>query len=369
MNVYKILRKLGIGYYIYKFARLFIKNKHYQIDDNKVKYIEQYIESRLTSKTSSIVLKREYNEIYDLDIIVPCYNQEKYVKDCIDSIIRSIEFSGYNVRIIAIDDGSTDNTGEILDNFQFSNLLVIHQKNKGFSGARNSGLDMVQAKYIMFVDSDDKITRESIKILLDKATYANDDVVIGGYRRIYNDKISKRSYMIQSNEINAIPGFPWAKLYKSYLWNGIRFNEGFLFEDTIIRMIILPMAKKISCINNVVYLYRYNLNSISHAKQNSRFLDSTIIYLQLIEDRFKLELKNSEIDFKYFKKHVFMSTRRVELCSKETNELNFLLWYLIWNKYFYKEYQNKTDDIIVSFKNNNYKLFKLCALLGGDKYE
>ena len=107
-----------------------------------------------------------------VSVIVPCYNVEKYIKECMNSITAN---SYQNLEIIAVDDGSTDNTGQILDLLKDSDsrIKVIHQKNGGLSAARNTGLKHSHGKYLSFVDSDDVVSKHFIEIMLERMQDCN----------------------------------------------------------------------------------------------------------------------------------------------------------------------------------------------------
>jgi len=100
-----------------------------------------------------------------ISVIVPAYNVEEYIIDCVESICNQ---SYKNLEIIIIDDGSTDATGEICDAFDDSRIKVIHQKNQGFSGARNTGILEARGEYLAFVDSDDYIKPDMLEKLVTK---------------------------------------------------------------------------------------------------------------------------------------------------------------------------------------------------------
>ena len=115
---------------------------------------------------------------YDLTIIVPVYNSENWLKECMESIV--LQKTKYSFQIIAIDDGSTDRSGQILNQYIKNPCVeVIRQENKGYSGARNAGLERVKSKYIMFVDSDDVLLPNAIECLLSKAYLEDADIVEG----------------------------------------------------------------------------------------------------------------------------------------------------------------------------------------------
>lgn len=98
-----------------------------------------------------------------ISVIVPAYNVEEYIIDCVESICNQ---SYKNLEIIIIDDGSTDATGEICDAFDDSRIKVIHQKNQGLSGARNTGILEARGEYLAFVDSDDYIKPDMLEKLV-----------------------------------------------------------------------------------------------------------------------------------------------------------------------------------------------------------
>ena len=101
-----------------------------------------------------------------LSIIVPVYNVEKYLNQCIDSIIDG----GFNEKcqLILVDDGSTDHSGSICDDYKATNIVVIHKKNGGLASARNTGIKYASGKYIAFIDSDDYVARNSIVNVLNE---------------------------------------------------------------------------------------------------------------------------------------------------------------------------------------------------------
>lgn len=106
----------------------------------------------------------------DLSVVVPCYNVAAYVGECLDSILG--QSASRTFEVLAIDDGSSDDTGNILDAYACKDerVKVVHQENKGFSGARNKGLDLIRGWGIMFVDSDDKLAPGAIDTLHDRFT-------------------------------------------------------------------------------------------------------------------------------------------------------------------------------------------------------
>ena len=112
-----------------------------------------------------------------ISIIVPVYNVEKYLKTCLDSIINQ---TYQNLEIILVDDGSTDNSGEICEEYRKtdSRIILIHKENEGLSMARNFGLDIASGDYISFVDSDDFIARNMMEALYNRLLETQSDMAI-----------------------------------------------------------------------------------------------------------------------------------------------------------------------------------------------
>ena len=126
-------------------------------------------------------------------IIVPVYNCEQYLRDCIDSVLRQ---TYRNIELLLIDDGSTDRSGSICDEYCSidNRVKTIHQKNSGVSTARNHGIDEALGKYLMFVDSDDMLTDEAVSLLVEDLEGSNSDIVVGSYYCLYDNNIIYRRY-------------------------------------------------------------------------------------------------------------------------------------------------------------------------------
>lgn len=119
-----------------------------------------------------------------ISVIVPIYNVEEYLSTCIESILNQ---TYKNLEILLIDDGSTDNSGKICDMYakQDSRCIVIHQLNKGLSGARNTGLDYATGEYISFVDGDDYIHPQMLEILYEALQKGDYDFSMALYKEVY----------------------------------------------------------------------------------------------------------------------------------------------------------------------------------------
>lgn len=203
-------------------------------------------------------------------IIVPVYNVEKYLDKCLASIS---EQTFKEFECIVVDDGSPDNSNDIIDRYvnKDQRFKVIHQKNMGISAARNAGLAIAQGDYIAFVDSDDYISNEYLEKFALKIANTDVDVVICGFIEVLKDSQKTVCFEAPSTEVikqnilaDIWPSYPWNKCYKKYLFENIRFPVGKIFEDLLTIPEVCLNAHKIVCIPEKLYYYnRQNLNSIT----------------------------------------------------------------------------------------------------------
>lgn len=130
--------------------------------------------------STTCVANNTLNPQYDLQIIVPAYNVDKYVAECLESILN--QKTHYSYLVTVVNDGSTDKTPEILRSYQIKypeRMELINQENRGFSGARNAALKVLKGRYITFLDSDDVMPESAIEALLEKAD--GKDIIQGGW--------------------------------------------------------------------------------------------------------------------------------------------------------------------------------------------
>lgn len=217
-----------------------------------------------------------------VSIIVPVYNVEDYLNECLDSIVAQ---TYKNLEIIIIDDGSTDNSSNICDMYKSkdSRIKVIHTSNHGLSAARNIGIDASSGDYICFVDSDDFISVHYVEDMLNVAVSSDSDVVICKYHKyskqdIISDEhkdnpIIKCDFLseeklyddnfISNNNILLI--YAWNKMIDRRILKDIRFPEGKMFEDAAVYYKILYNSKKTALIDRKLYYYRTDNSSITRS--------------------------------------------------------------------------------------------------------
>lgn len=226
---------------------------------------------------------------FEISIIIPVYNVEKYIKKCLDSVLNQFNSK---IQIIIINDGSTDNSHKIIEKYleKHKNILYIIQENQGLSMARNNGLKYVQGKYVMFLDSDDYIEEDSIQGLYKHVTNKDSDIAIFGYRKVYDayenigysklntnfddEKIYNGKIVAKNMLTGYIDGYCCNKIfsYDYIVKNKFKFKPGVYFEDFFPVFKQVYKSEKIGFYNKVIYNYRQREESISNSK-NKKLLD------------------------------------------------------------------------------------------------
>lgn len=201
-----------------------------------------------------------------ISIIIPVYNVKAYVGKCLNSIKRQ---KYENLDIIIVDDGSTDESGKICDEFvkNETRARVFHKKNGGLSDARNYGIKKAKGEIIAFVDSDDFVQEEFISAMYENMVENNVDVVVCGYdlikpkKEMMSGKAATIKLLTKQENVDIVA---WNKLYKKSLFvnNNLWFPEGKKHEDTLVVYKILAQAKKVSYLDKSLYCYVERKESI-----------------------------------------------------------------------------------------------------------
>ncbi len=258
-----------------------------------------------------------------VSIIVPIYNVEQYIKECLESIYDG-NLSDFEV--ICIDDRGKDNSIEIVKQFvidnKIDNLSIIqHEQNKGLSEARNTGIKLAKGEYIVFVDSDDMIIARNLNSLIDHAKANNLDIIEGEIEEIYEteldikvdsakersntDILSGSEYFSYTNKNSEYAPMVWCRAYKTeYIRDNYFFEPNLKFEDEQFSPRVIIGAKKVQYMNQKIYVYRRRDNSIttnivkdsSWMKHYFRIIESLSEYLQTIEDKETYNALKDRID-------------------------------------------------------------------------
>lgn len=236
-----------------------------------------------------------------ISVIVPIYQVEDYLIECLDSIINQ-EYT--NLEIILVDDGSKDKCPKICDDYKLKDnrIKVIHKPNGGLSDARNAGLEIAKGKYICFVDSDDVLNKNFIMTLYNNIKTTDADISICDFLSIKtisdisDDNITNNLKLYTKEEIlndfykkqSLRLVLAWNKLYKREIWNNIRYPKGKVHEDEFVIHYILDNINKLVISDSKLYYYRQRENSITSVYNKKR-----LNALEALEDRLEFYKKHS----------------------------------------------------------------------------
>lgn len=295
---------------------------------------------------------------YNLTIIVPVYNVEKYIGECIESLLNQKTKYKYIIKII--NDGSTDSSKQIIQSFMNDpKIQFLEKQNGGLSSARNFGIKNIESDYVLFVDSDDVIKDNTVELLLDKAYSEELSIVEGNYYYFEGNKIISK--MQRAGE--KLYGFAWNKVIKSSLLENFEFEEGYAFEDTCMDFFVHELAGgKVGVVDEYTYGYRRNRKSISFlAFYNYASLDSILIVPQILDRMNYLNIPIDERVLETMLRQVVNSYNRYCYLNKNIQKKIFVYICDIFDNYFpelvYRKYKYKNlYDAIIS---KNYNLYML----------
>lgn len=280
-----------------------------------------------------------------LSVIIPAYNVEDEIKKCIDSILNQT-FNDFE--IIVINDGSRDSTLKILNDTYKNNkkIKIYDQTNIGPALTRNKGIALSNSKYIMFIDSDDYVDKNYLMAYISEIIKCDYDMVIGGYKRIINNKVTSILRLKKGEFSKYLVTGPVCRIVKkSFLdENKILFLDTNSSEDIFFNVTVYNKTRKIGIIDNIDYNYVFHSNSLSNTAHKG--LKSDIKILDLLD---KINFKKS--------------------CNLEMNQyfiIKYCIWYLLFSgrssnyKVFIKRYNelfNWLNDNIPEFLKNKYISF------------
>jgi len=249
---------------------------------------------------------------YDIQVIMPVYNTAATVCAAVESVLT--QTGGERILLTVINDGSPDGARELLRQYEgHPDVEIIDQDNRGLSGARNAGLRRMRAKYVTFLDSDDRLAEGGLHRMMEAARRYDADIVQGGFCSVRPDgRLKGRWIPPELSESGWMLGFPWGKLYRSGLFASVGFPERYWYEDTLMSMIIFPLARVKVSVSAPVYYYMLNPVGITFkAKSSRKVLDSLWVTMRLFADRESLGLKPSAADYESFLLQVRNNHRRV----------------------------------------------------------
>lgn len=229
-----------------------------------------------------------------VSVIVPIYNVEQYLDECLSSIVSQ---TYRNIEIILIDDKSPDDCASICEHWRQKDpriIVIHHEQNKGLAGARNTGLDICNGEYVTFVDSDDCISKNMIEILVRTSQESSADIVVCSAQQVnennttvlqelpipdmfYPDNKALKEFLYCTGKIH---DSAWGKLYKTSIFQNppiVRFPEGLISEDFYVNAIAFYKSNMVQTISQQLYQYRMRDGSICHSDFSPHTYDRRLI--------------------------------------------------------------------------------------------
>ena len=218
-----------------------------------------------------------------ISIIIPVYNGEKYITNCLDSIRRQWN---NQVEIIIINDGSTDTSVDVIKKYQdkYQNKILIKifsQDNSGQGAARNAGIERASGTYVMFLDQDDTLVENVLSNMLFSVENGDADILIGGYQRV-SDGVIKRKVRLQQEEWSKYRIVaPWGKIYRRdfLIKNSIRFMPVVLGEDIYFMLMSYCYNPKVIISKEIYYNWTDNKTSVSNTKHKKISRETSVLNL------------------------------------------------------------------------------------------
>lgn len=283
-----------------------------------------------------------------ISVIIPVYNVEKYISQCLDSVCNQ---TNKDLEIILVDDGSTDASGRICDEYACHDkrIQVIHQKNSGAAAAKNVGLQVASGEYLSFVDSDDFLEPNAYRYMIQIMQTQNADVVQCSYRDVFKNHM--KDHILKNTTLNQIDflalftedwtcALLWDKLYRRSLFEGISFETGHKIDDEYFTYRGIMNAKNIVRDSQIVYNYRKRASSVMYSSTSAQ---------QIITDRIDYLRKRRKNVIAYFPQlravydnhflNMMIILSRDENITKE--HLKLIQLYL--KEYFHEEHHTKPD--------------------------
>ena len=308
-----------------------------------------------------------------ISIVIPVYNVEKYLQECVDSVVKQ---SYKNIEIILVDDGSKDNSPKLCDELAKADdrIKVIHKENGGLSSARNTGMKVITGDYFVFLDSDDYwVDLDFLKNIVNEKLIMKPDIIVFGYlkyKKLLEEYTRNKDLENQINCVTKRETFKqlilndklhspaWNKIFSSKLLSkDTFFIEGIYSEDIdwIARMIIL--ANKIMYYDDYIYFYRENENSITHSITRKNIIDlvgqikRVVAYSEKIknEDYYEWYMNYCAYQYITFLNNVVTIDKKEDVSEfvEEMKSYTYLLNY----------HNNKKVDLV-------YKFYKLLGYKG-----
>lgn len=276
-----------------------------------------------------------------ISIIVPIYNAQEYIGDCINCIMKQ---SYLPSEVILIDDGSTDESKKICDAFAKDNdiIRVVHTDNGGAAHARNIGLNNSTSDFIVFVDVDDIIPEDHLQVLAETQKKYDADMVAASVTYLPGPKISHKECVCDTWDFiekilykDGVSDYPISKLYRKEMFEGIRFQEGITSEDFEIFYRLYKQAKCVAITDRTTYYYKQNLGSVTNGAFSKKFFNRMDICRDILNN---VKQDNPQL----------ISAA----CARFVDEM---IWLYGITPKSYKKERKQMEDIIATYKKSVFQ--------------
>lgn len=326
-----------------------------------------------------------------VSVIIPVYNTKKYLVECLNSVCTQ---TYSKIEIIAVDDGSTDESGNILREYarKDDRIRIITQENKGLSAARNAGLECSSGEYVLFLDSDDWLDRETCDTAIQMMIDTKSDVILWSYMREY-PTASKPVYLFNENicmwdeaEIKTLYQqliglqreqlrapqkidsliTAWGKLYRRSMIGDIRFIDTKIIgtEDALFNIQVFAQVRRAAYISNTFSHYRKtNADSLTR-----KYKDQLVYQWQELYRRIKIQLDSENASAEYYQalsNRIALGLIGIGLNLAEDERLNFIQKRRELKKILQiPHYRTALDFLPLNYFPIHWKLFFICAKRG-----
>lgn len=360
----KVSKKIHTQKFVYFLCKYFVPVSPLgKIDD-----AEAYLRTFYPEKQKSCLCNNMINSVpeYDVRIIIPVYNAEKYLDECIQSVIH--QKTHYSYQAFFVNDGSSDQSLTILEKYtRYPYISIITTTNGGVSAARNTALKHINSRYVMFLDADDYLAEDAIEKMLSKADETGADIVEGNNILFEGEKIlSTSSHRDAEGADLQMHGVVWGKVYKAHIWKDISFPLDYWYEDTLDWLLIYQKPLKKVTIKDVIYYYRATPAGYSRGHNTAkRRIETYWVTKQLLHDAQDLHLPLTTFFYETYLRQCSLNTRRVAMLgNRKVDYALFKAQQALLQKYFatFQTQGEKEKRIESALLNNDFKEYFLYCL-------
>jgi glycosyltransferase involved in cell wall biosynthesis len=300
-----------------------------------------------------------------VSVIIPVYNTEAYLKRCLDSVHKQTYL---NIEVLLVNDGSTDNSQAILEEFhkRDKRFMVLKKENGGLSDARNYGMDRAKGEYYFFVDSDDLIEKKTVELMMKAINKENAEIAVCDMSYLYPDGhtsfSSGGSFSCTSVEkdhsLLFINNSANNKIFHASLFNDLRFPQGMWYEDLAVIPTLLTKADRVVKVDESLYYYYQREGSLAHSTNEHMFdlYDSIDMVKKAVQEKIQ---DTSFMNRMYLIHGLDMTTMRIKDSYDKNRRVSFLKRNIQKLDEHYPDWRN--DPELEKFDKKKRFIFKLLA--------